>query len=705
MNFLAPLFFVGLLGIAVPVLVHLIQRERRNIVPFPSLMFVRRIPYQSVERRRIHNWPLLLLRAAAIALLVAAFARPFFTQAAVAAATEITGAREVVLLLDRSASMGYGDHWARAQEEALNVLDRLDNQDQVTLVLFAAGAEERVRATPVKSAIAAAIRDASVTSFGTRFGPALRLAQSVLTRSTLPEKEVVLVSDFQRNGWERQEEIRLPEGAVLTPISVAEPDATSLSVTSVSFDRETFSGQERVTITAGIANRSGAALTGVPVSLELDGRTINTQSVDIGERASASVTFPQQTIAQPNIRGTVRAGDDPLPADNAFHFTLSPTRPVSVLVIEGEGGSREASLFLSTALAVNATPPFRVDVQRVPQVSPASFEGRSVVVLNDATSLSSVADQSLRRFVEQGGGLLIGLGANTPWGGGGGPLLPGSLGSAVTRDLRGGSLGFLDTSHPVLEPFKDPRNGTFTDVQIFRYRQVTPAETDRVLARYDDGAAALIERQVGSGRVVAWTSTLDSRWNTFPQRPMYPIVMPALLRYLAQFEQPDAWYTVGRMLDITAPVAAIVREGEAGDTESARRATGVVLSPSGRQVTLGEGGAPSIELAEQGFYSVRMQGLGGDRPFAAAVNLDPAESDLTPVVPAEMVAAVTGVSTGEAVLGATLERPALTPADMERRQSIWWLLLVAGLGLLLVEAFVANRQSRRMRRRPQAVEV
>src|SRR4029453_7915329 len=121
MSFLTPLFLIGLGAIAVPVLIHLIQRERKRVVEFPSLMFVRRIPYQSVRRRRIRHWPLLLLRAAAIALIVAAFARPFLQRHA--AANAITGgAREVVILLDQSASMGYGDHWSRAQEAARAVV-------------------------------------------------------------------------------------------------------------------------------------------------------------------------------------------------------------------------------------------------------------------------------------------------------------------------------------------------------------------------------------------------------------------------------------------------------------------------------------------------------------------------------------------------------------------------------------------------------
>src|SRR5918996_1990085 len=98
MSFLTPLFLVALVGLAIPVLLHLIQRERKRVVQFPSLMFLRRIPYQSVRRRRIRHWLLLLMRLAALALIVLAFARPFFRTADPAAAAA-GGAREVVILI------------------------------------------------------------------------------------------------------------------------------------------------------------------------------------------------------------------------------------------------------------------------------------------------------------------------------------------------------------------------------------------------------------------------------------------------------------------------------------------------------------------------------------------------------------------------------------------------------------------------------
>src|ERR1041385_9300293 len=81
MAFLAPLFFVGLAALAIPVLIHLTQREKKMVQQFPSLMFVRRIPYQTVRRRKLRDLALLCVRLAALLLIIGAFARPFLLRA------------------------------------------------------------------------------------------------------------------------------------------------------------------------------------------------------------------------------------------------------------------------------------------------------------------------------------------------------------------------------------------------------------------------------------------------------------------------------------------------------------------------------------------------------------------------------------------------------------------------------------------------
>ena len=695
MAFLAPAFFIGLLAVGIPILVHLIQRERKEVVHFPSLMFLRRIPYQSVQRRRVHNWLLLLLRAAAMMLLVAAFSRPFFKQDPVKAAAS-TGAREVVILLDQSASMGYGDRWDKAREEARKVVSGLGGEDKATLVLFGSKTEETVRATSDRGQLEAALREAKVTSDSTRFGPALRLAQSLLGRSTMPRKEAYLISDFQKTGWETREEIHLPEGAILTPISVASPDTSNLAVSSIAFERKSFSGEERVGVTALLTNRSGTPVANVPVKLEVEGRLLYTRPISIDPNSSGSVTFPPFTVSETSMRGVITAGTDQMPKDNVFNFVLSPSRPVSVLVIQGEGAEPNTSLYLTTALSVGTAPAFKVDVVPVSRVTPSTLDRRLIVVVNDATAIPAPIDDLLKRYVEQGGGLWIALGEHTTWAGGTSSVLPGKVGDVIDRTVgRGGTLGYLDYSHPVFELFKQPHSGDFTVARFARYHRFDVDPADRVLSRFDDGAVAMAERRLGSGRIVVFTSSLDDSWNDFGKKPVFVPFVLQLTRYLSHFDEPNAWYAVGRMLDVATPLEAIVREGTSGDAKAPiRKPSGVVMTPSGQQLTLGEGGSPSVSLDEQGFYSVRMQGTSERRPFLAAVNLDPAESDLTPLEPREFVAAATGRAAVTAT-GQSLEHPDLTPEDMEKKQTIWWYLLVGGVLALLTEAVLSNRLSRK----------
>jgi hypothetical protein len=674
MAFLTPLFLLAASAIAIPVFVHLIQRERKRVILFPSLMFVQRIPYQSVRRRRIRHWALLLMRCAAILMIVAAFARPFLRREAVIAAAA-GGSRELVVLLDHSASMGFGDHWQRAREAAHAAIGSLGANDRATLVLFSRNAEENMRATTDRTRLNAAVDNAKVDADATRFGPALKLAESILGRSQARRREAVLISDFQRAGWSGSEDVHFGEGYTLTPVSVASPKPNNIAIPSVTFARTSFSGQERVTVSAGIANRGSDPVSDVPVTLEVEGHQIQTQQAKIGANATAAVSFTQFTVDRPIVKGTVRAGTDPMPADNVFYFTLSPTAPVSLLVVTNPD-SRNSALYLSQALAIGTTPVFRTDVVPVTRVTPANFEKRAVVILNDVSFPSAGAGGTLKKYVEAGGGLLVAAGDHTSWPQSEADLLPGTLGPSVDRTARGATIGFRDYGHAVFEIFKAPRSGDFSAARIYRYRTLTTGPNDRVLARFDDGAVAVAERKVGAGRVIALTSTLDDSYSDLPTKPVYLPLVHQLVKYLGQFDSPRSWLTVGQVVDVSALTKA--------------RANWLVITPSGKRIT----STGPLELDEQGIYEVRPAGGSEAAPQALAVNIDPAESDLTPIDPAELVAAVTGRATqsATAIPGPT-ETSEADVKDAEKRQALWWYLLLTGLLLLAVETVVSNRLS------------
>ena len=64
MSFLAPLFLVGALAVAAPIIFHLIRRTSREKVTFSSLMFLQSTPPRVTRSSKVENIFLLLLRCA-----------------------------------------------------------------------------------------------------------------------------------------------------------------------------------------------------------------------------------------------------------------------------------------------------------------------------------------------------------------------------------------------------------------------------------------------------------------------------------------------------------------------------------------------------------------------------------------------------------------------------------------------------------------
>lgn len=583
-------------------------------------------------------------------------------------------------MLDRSYSMGYGDRWSRAVGAARSAINAMGAADRGSVVLFASGAEVALRSTGDKGRLLAALAGVEASAGATRYGPALKLAGSILGESALPRREGILISDFQRSGWQGAEGVRLPDGAVLTPVSVADPEPSNIAITPVALQRSLFEGQERVTVTAGAANHSTSAANGVSVALEIDGRPIQTKTINLTAHGSGSTSFDPVTVTERNQKVTVRLANDALAKDNTFHFVLSPQPPVRIVIAERAGAAREASLYLARALALGESPRFQTSAMPADAIPVDDLNRAGVVILNDAPVAQSTADR-LHRFVERGGGLFVAIGQRGSW-----PsppdTMPGVIGQAIDRTTGSAArLGALEYGHPVFEIFRAPRTGDFSAARFYGYRSVKPSPGSQVLARFDDGAAALLERKIGTGRVLVWTSTLDLYWNDLAVKPVFLPFVHRAVRHLAGYREPEPWRIVGEVVEPT-----VVPGGARGPGEMAR----VVLTPGGQRVTLDEEGPDVLELIEQGFYEIRTQNRDADPPVVVASNVDLKESDLSGMDPQEIVAAAMGRAGGAAAAD-----PMAPPTEQaqEAAQRVWWYLLFAGLLLLGAETIVANRST------------
>ena len=271
-------------------------------------------------------------------------------------------------------------------------------------------------------------------------------------------------------------------------------------MTGVDFRRDFAEDRERVAITARRVNRSADARTGHSVTLELNGRPVETTQVNLAANAAATVDFSPAPLPTGTTKGVIKLADDALPRDNSFFFAISRGQALSVLVIDHREGGASRSLYVERALAIGDQPNFRVTTKRLGNVTSSDFVGRSLVLLNDSDLPGGELGRRLVEYVQNGGGLLVALGDRSA------PrerpsyaaeLLPSTADAPIDRaEDRGGTLGYIDRSHPIFELFLAPRSGDFSTPRFFRYRSITPAPGDEQVARFDDGHIALLERKV-----------------------------------------------------------------------------------------------------------------------------------------------------------------------------------------------------------------
>ena len=686
MGFLTPLFLVGLAGLAVPVLIHLTRQEKGKPLGFPSLMFLRRIPFEETSRRRIRHWLLLVMRLAALGLLVAAFARPFVRGGALASVGG-PGPEEVVILLDRSYSMDLGDNWARAVDHAKGVAAALRTQDRVSLVTFSETPHLLHRSISDPARVAATLDTLRTGSLATRIGPAIKLARSTLAASERPRQRVVLISDFQRPGWRPDPDATLPAGVTLEPVVIGGENAANLALTDLELGRESAGNRERVTVSARLINTGDTEST-TEVTLAVNDTDVGTATVTTPAGGAAPVTFDPFTLTHPFTRGEVRVAEAPgtgLGEDNALHFVASPGGDLSVLIVDPLGGG-DSNLYLRGALGIAEGAGFATVLTRgAPRES--QLAAADVVVLNGAPFPGGSAGDRLRAFVEEGGGLLLVLGQRTTVPSVHAEFLPATVGP-VTEGTGERRLGFVDYDHAVFEAFMGPRSGDFSQAAFYRTRRLDVTD-GRVTAQFDDGTPALVEGRRGKGRILVWATGLDRFWNNLALQPVYLPFVHRVTRFLGGRGEIPPWHTAGSTVNLSAlATAGVPLEIPPG---------AVAMEPGGGSVAL-DPATSLLRLESRGIWEIRPPGERPEHPMAVAANVDVTESDLARMDIEEFVAAVGGESAGGTAGDDSTTADAaavdLQAADFESRQSFWRYLLAAVFLLMVSETVLANRLSR-----------
>ena len=660
MGFLAPWFLAGAVAVGLPFWIHLLRRYRTTPLPFSSLMFFERRTQSSIKHRRLRYLLLLSLRVALLLLMALAFANPFINRSSAA----FTGRRLLVLAVDNSFSMRYGDHLAHAKQDALNALSSLHGGEQAQVLALNSKVNVLTQPTEDVGVLRAAIDSISASDERSSYGEFARALRAISQNARVP-LAVHLFSDMQKSSLPPAfADLRLAEGTELNLHGLHEAKEPNWLVESV-IEPGRIYDPKKVRVQAVIAgnNTEPAKKT---VSLVLDNKVLESKTVEVPANGRVSVEFLALESPYGFHKGEIRIEpNDLLKEDDRFPFSVERTDPRRVLFLH-EGGQGRALLYYKTALESAANAGFAVDPLAVDQAANQALTKYSFVVLSDVGALPAGLEDTLRNYVRAGGALLVSLGPSStaltkvPVSG---ETISGSA-YASREGARFQLVGGIDAQHPAVH-----NANKLEAVQFYQTVKVEPGQS-HVIARLTDQTPLLIEKQVGEGRVFTFASTFDNVSNDFPLHTSFLPFVEQSARYLSSDQD--------RALNVEA--------GSYIDLRSAKdQGTSVeVIDPDGkRPLSLKESvSAQTFVVTREGFYEIHRA---NGRQEMVAAHANRRESDLTPI-PEETLELWR--NTGKAVPSSE-GSPA---ADGSARPwSLWRYALALVLIAALVESFVASR--------------
>lgn len=679
MSFINPFFLIALGAAALPVLFHLVRKMQAKKVVFSSLMFLEATPKEVVRKRRLRDILLMLMRCALFALLAVVFARPFLPQETLPFVPQRED-RSVVLLVDQSMSMQAEGRFERAKEEALARLAEAEGNDEFSVLAFSDAAQQL---TPFSNDLAlhrSVIEGLEPGYRPTDFYEPLRRAAEILEDARHGQRILVFISDFQQAGWTGTlDNWKLDPGVAFVPVSVAAGDVANAFVEAFAVRTQRTGADAAVRFDARIAAQGGKETQENTARLVVDGAEIDRQT--LGARAENRLSTEQFAPREGFFQGELTLGDDALAADNRYFVTYSVTaRPKLLAVDEGARGLSDA-FFLRTAFALGDNARYEFAEGGQERLTRGILRGYNVVFLTAPGNLTSSHTEALRDFVSSGGTLIVSPGDRSEVASLSRLLTTLGVGQASeiidARRVQATDaiIGEVELRHPIFEVFAGSGRGAILQPRFRRYLRLVPDSAAAVRARFDTADPMLVERRLGAGKVLAYTSTFNTAWTDFPLDESYVPFVYQLARYAVESGAARHQYTVGDVVALSGQPAQVwdVRTPEGNVFQVQNDSTGVGFF---REASL-----PGHYVAVQ-----------GTRRFPFSVNVNPAESDLQARDAEEVYAAV--VPPSEDVATTPEQATALAIEDEEKQQKLWRVLLLLAIALFAAETFLANRRTK-----------
>lgn len=717
MNFLTPLYALAALAVALPILFHLIRKRPKDKQLFSSLMFLEPTPPKLTKQSHIDQWLLLFLRALALVLIAAAFTRPYWNVPSTLE-TNAVGMRRMILI-DTSGSMQRPGLWQNALERANAIVSQSSPLDTIAAYAFDKQLRPLVSLDAAASALPSQRQSLVLTSlanvqprwFETDLGLALTSAADILqsendgsSDASLGKSEIVLITDFQNGmqldklnnyNWPELCSVRVErvqpssnDNARAVPLVVSESDPSSEEENSQTTTNE----KTRIRIlNQSNGNKDKFSLQWRDASNNPIVDSLTTCTVSPSSSLVVKMPMPPSGAYSLSLSG------DNADFDNQFFGVTEPSKTVDVITIEAADLQPEHSLaFFATKLPLSTS---KQKVSFKPHLlgSSDSFSDPTSKPLVIASHQATDADLvQLKDYISRGGHLLwvwdAELAKAPKTAGNANGYLHGlevltepgcaTVEEATVRNYA--MLEQIDFRHPLFRDLSDPKFNDFTKVRFWSHRKISFNDESRwqILARFDTGSPAIIERTIGSGKLWLVTAGWQPTQSQLALSSKFVPLISGIFRLSAPEQSSSESLHVGDLITESNETKILGPDGNA---------LAPIASDSVRGTTnTNPQSSSSYELATPGIYT-RVQPDGVTKLLA--VNLKESES-LTNVSDLERLDRM-GVRFSDqrpVERKETTERQ-MRAVELEAQQGWWrWMLLIV-VGVVGIESLVCIRRT------------
>jgi len=737
-----PWMLLGLGLLALPLLIHLLNRRRYEVVDWGAMQFLQ-LSQTTRKRVFLEEFLLMLVRMGILALLVLALAGPYLDLALPAGLVGRTP-RDVVLILDGSGSMAASAEeqtpWQRAQQKALETIESLSPGDGVAVIL---AREQPIvlvgELSPERERVLQKLRDLPAPAGSCNAPEAFRRAVALLAPSQKRLREVLFFSDGQRFGLAdaeslfRLELLSSEQGPRdswprFSLIHVAEQRPATLpnaALAALTCNRPVVPRDREVTFRSAIVWSQQTQLRPPHrLRLELDGVAVRDlevpQSLPPDGRVPFSFSLRFRTVGSHRVsvileadppQATAANGTSPrdqVPNDNRQDYAIEVVESLPVLLVDGENSAapppRLGADFARDALtpARDPHPVVQAQVVTVNALTPQMLQPPPrAVILHDVARLSADQTEALNLYLEAGGGLLVALGsrADRDWYNeilfrNGTGWLPAQLldwagdESQPTNAARPEPESF---THPALELFRNAAVGSLGDARFPRWwRVATPGQNaaGSPVGLLVEGLARtpfVVERSYGRGRVLLCAVPLDaSHGSNLIDLPAFVPFVHEMVYYLAGARGAERNLMPGQPLRYRLEGSLEGWTLALPDAEPLPLAT-EPGKPATHLVRLSESGELSFEDTRlSGVYRLRSP---EGKTIWFVVSRDVREGDLTPLNDDDRAKL-------EKLLAMRFDTPSEPKRDEPpeiQRQELWLYVLMGMIGLLCLEVWMTRR--------------